>query len=248
MLSGEITLNNLLRNKLVLYLAEVPKKDNTCLICSFDQKRKGGPYKARMNRLKSHKSINMLLSKVIRWKLFSTTATRFFQPPAHSANGENSHEYLLTITFQCSTLSKLNKFSHCRKRCAATVKPNSLFMTLQSLQFILFGVQKMIFYQILVKISNRLFPLMALCTSLMRRTSWPKLIFIVVLLSTLKLLQKSDRSTENGFTFPDPVKNPRALTVTINITVFFSSVTLISFWTHTTYGTWSSSSYVTQTY
>ena len=64
-------------------------------------------------------------------------------------------------------------------------------------------------------------------------------ILIVVLLSTMKLLQKSDRSTQNGITIPDPVKNPSAFPVTINITVFFmSSITLTSFWTHTTYGTW----------
>ena len=43
-------------------------------------------------------------------------------------------------------------------------------------------------------------------------------------------LRKSDRSTENGITSPDPVKNPKAFTVTINITVFFmSSITLRSF-------------------
>ena len=42
---------------------------------------------------------------------------------------------------------------------------------------------------------------------------------------------KSDTSTENGITFPDPVKNPKAFPVTINITVFslMSSITLISF-------------------
>ena len=35
------------------------------------------------------------------------------------------------------------------------------------------------------------------------------------------------------------MKNPKAFTVTINITVFFiSSITVRSFWTHTTYGTW----------
>ena len=44
-------------------------------------------------------------------------------------------------------------------------------------------------------------------------------IFIVVLLSTLKLLQKSDRSTENGITFPDAVKNSSAIPVAIGITV-----------------------------
>ena len=55
-------------------------------------------------------------------------------------------------------------------------------------------------------------------------------ILIVVLLSTLKLLQKSERSTENGITFPDPVKNPTAFPVTIGITVLLmSSIALISF-------------------
>ena len=65
------------------------------------------------------------------------------------------------------------------------------------------------------------------------------MILIVVLLCTLRLLQKSDRSTENGITFPDPVKNPSAFPVTIGITVLLmSSITLISFWNHTIYGTW----------
>ena len=64
-------------------------------------------------------------------------------------------------------------------------------------------------------------------------------ILIVVLLSTLKLLRKTKRSTENGITFPDPVKNPSAFPVTIGITVLLmSSITLISFWTRTTYRTW----------
>ena len=54
--------------------------------------------------------------------------------------------------------------------------------------------------------------------------------FIVVLLPSLKLLQKSDRSTENGITFPDPVKNPSACPATINISVLFmSSIALKSF-------------------
>ena len=54
----------------------------------------------------------------------------------------------------------------------------------------------------------------------------------------LELLQKSDRSTENGITFPDPVINPSAFTVTINKTVsLMRSITLISFWTRTFYGT-----------
>ena len=76
-------------------------------------------------------------------------------------------------------------------------------------------------------------------TSLMRRTSWPMKIWIVLLLSTLELLQKSDRSFENGITFPNPVENPSVFPVTINITVLLMrSKTLISFWTRTIYGTW----------
>ena len=54
----------------------------------------------------------------------------------------------------------------------------------QSLQFILFCVQKMILYQTVARISERLFLLMTLCTSFMRRTSWPMKILVVVLLST----------------------------------------------------------------
>ena len=80
---------------------------------------------------------------------------------------------------------------------------------------------------------------MTLCTSLIRRTSWPMKILIVVQLTTMKLLEKSDRSTENGITFPDPVKNPSTFPATINISVLWkSSTALISFWTRTIYGTW----------
>ena len=64
-------------------------------------------------------------------------------------------------------------------------------------------------------------------------------ISIMALLSTMKLLQKSEKSTENGITFPDPVKKPSAFPVTIGITVLLmSSRTPISFWTRTIYGTW----------
>ena len=50
---------------------------------------------------------------------------------------------------------------------------------------------------------------------------------------------KSDRSNENGITFPDPVKNPNAFLATINIAVLLmSSIALISFWAGTIYGTW----------
>ena len=64
-------------------------------------------------------------------------------------------------------------------------------------------------------------------------------ILIVVLRFTLHLLQKLDRITENGITVPVPLKTPNAFPVTIGITVFLmSSITLISFWTRTVYGTW----------
>ena len=94
-----------------------------------------------MNWLKSYKSINLLLWKILQ-KPFPTTATRFFQLPTYPSTGEVFHQYLLTIKIHCWILSKLNNFSFCRKQCAATIKPNSLFMILQSLQFILFCVQK----------------------------------------------------------------------------------------------------------
>ena len=61
----------------------------------------------------------------------------------------------------------------------------------------------------------------------------------MALRSSVKLLQKSDRSIENGITFPDPVKNPNAFPATINIPVFLMrSIALKSFWTRTIYGTW----------
>ena len=61
----------------------------------------------------------------------------------------------------------------------------------------------------------------------------------MVLLSTLKLLQKIDRSSENGVTFLDLVKKPSAFPVTTGVTVLLmSGITLISFSTRTIYGTW----------
>ena len=141
--------------------------------------------------------------------------------------------------FIAQPLSELNNFSLCRKRYTFTIYPYSRLMILQSLQFILFCVRKMILYQIMVRMSKRLFHLMTFYTSLTRRTWWLMQILIVVLRSSLKLRQKSDRLTENGITFPDPVKNPNAFPATINILVLLmSSIALISFWTRTIYGTW----------
>ena len=60
----------------------------------------------------------------------------------------------------------------------------------------------------------------------------------MALRSSPKLLQKSNRSTENGNTFPDPVKNLIAFPATINMSVLLmSSIALISFWPRTFYGT-----------
>ena len=123
-----------------------------------------------------------------------------------------------------------HNFSFGRKRCAAKIKSKSLLMIQQSLQFNLLCVQKMILYQIVVRISKRQFLSMTLCTSLMRGTSRPMYILNTVLLSTLKLLQKSARSTENGITFPDPAKNSSAIRATMNITVLLmSSMAVLSF-------------------
>ena len=60
----------------------------------------------------------------------------------------------------------------------------------------------------------------------------------MALRSSLKLIQKSDKSTENGITFLDPVKNPNAFSATINITFLLSSKPVISSWTRTIFRIW----------
>ena len=61
----------------------------------------------------------------------------------------------------------------------------------------------------------------------------------MALRSSPKLPQKSDRSTENGITFPDPVKNPNAFPAMIIIPVLLmSTIAVISLWTRTVYGPW----------
>ena len=62
--------------------------------------------------------------------------------------------------FSAQPLSKLSNFFLCRKRCTTTIKPYSLLMILQSLQFILFCFRKMTLYQIVVRTSRKLFLLM----------------------------------------------------------------------------------------
>ena len=252
-----------------------------------------------MTRLKSYKRRNLLPWKFALRKPFSTLATRFLQLPMYSTTGKNSQQYLNTIETQCSTSSNLNKFSLCSKRYAATIKTRSLLMLIQSLQFLVFCIQKMIIYQSHATISKRmllsmtfcfsllktlkrraaaikaksllmpyflfciqkmilyqygatipkrLFLWMTICTSLMR-TSWLMHILIVVLLSILKLLQKSDRSTENGIIFTRSCEKLKCIPTNDKETVsLMSSITLFQQynWTHAFKGHGSSTSYVTQ--
>ena len=58
-----------------------PKKEASSIYgnrCSFDQKRKGCPYRVAINRLKSYKSSKLQLCKIILEISFPTTATRDF--------------------------------------------------------------------------------------------------------------------------------------------------------------------------
>ena len=78
----------------------------------------------------------------------------------------------LRSDFSAQLLSKLINFSVCGKRCTTTINPYSQLMILQSLQFILFCVRKMILYQFVVRMSKGPFLLITLYTSLTKRTWW----------------------------------------------------------------------------
>ena len=87
----------------------------------------------------------------------------------------------------------------------------------------------MIWYPTVVKISKRLF-FYDIVHFIDEENIVDYVDFGFVLFSTLKLQRKSDRSTENGITFADPVENPSAFTATINIFVpLISSIALLSF-------------------
>ena len=114
----------------VIICTESPKTETFPIYgnrCSFDQKRKISSYEECLSRLKSYGRGSLLLWKIIPYKLFSTKASHFFQLPTYPTNGDFSQQYVLNIPIkiQCSTLSKLNNISLCRKRCATTKKPNS---------------------------------------------------------------------------------------------------------------------------
>ena len=101
------------KQKSVESCTKSPKKETPPIYgnrCGFDRKRKGCPYEAGMNRLKSYKSSNVLLCKIILYISFPTTATRFLQLRTYPTTGEVSHQNLLTVRIQCSNLSKLNNF------------------------------------------------------------------------------------------------------------------------------------------
>ena len=170
------------------YSEQSTEKQNSVKTCTSPQKRKHLPYmggvaastkKGKVVHIKqvwigwNHlKAANCCSESSFFKKPFSTTATCFFQLSAHSTNVEILHQHLLPITFQSSTLSKLSNFSLCRKRCATTMKSKSLYdSTKLAIHSTLRPEDDLL--------SNwgqnfkKTVSLMALCTSLMRRTSWP---------------------------------------------------------------------------
>ena len=85
-------------------LYHVPKKETPSIYGTrwvFDQKRKSCPHEVGMNRLKSYKSGNMLIWKIILQKLFSATATPFLQRPTYPTASGISHQYQSTIKNPC---------------------------------------------------------------------------------------------------------------------------------------------------
>ena len=112
-------------------------------------------------------------------------------------------------------------------------------MILQSLQFILFCVRKMILYQIVVRVSKKTVSFDDIVHFIDEENMVTYVDFDCGITFSLKILQKLDRSTENRITFPDPVKSPNAFPATINISVsLMSRIALISLGTRTIYGTW----------
>ena len=87
----------------------------------------------------------------------------------------------------------------------------------------------MILYQIVVRMSKKLFFYNGV-HFIDEENMVTYAVFDCGITFFLNVLQKSDRSTENGNTFPDPVKNPNEFPATFNIPVrLMSSIGLISF-------------------
>ena len=111
-------------------------------------------------------------------------------------------------------------------------------MILQSLQFILFCVRKMILYQIVVRMSKRwfLFDDVVDCIDEENIVSYVNFDYGITFLSETPT--KIRQINRERITFPDPVKNPSAIPATINMSLLLlSSIALISFWPRTIYGT-----------
>ena len=162
------------KQKSVKTCTKSPKKATTFIYgnyCSSDQKAKSCPNKADMNRLKSKKAVTCYTKKSFfkNRSQLQQLISSVYQPTQPRVNF--LIKTCLRSDFSSQSLLKLNNFSLCRKRCATTIKHKAVLMILQSLQFILFCVQKMILYRTVVKSLKSLFLSITLCTSLMRRTS-----------------------------------------------------------------------------
>ena len=110
-------------------------------------------------------------------------------------------------------------------------------MVLQRLQFFLLYVEKMILYQILVGLSERLFPPMTLCASLVGKLTYVNSDCSLTFLHEDPI--KNRQINRKVSTFPDPVENSSAIPGMIYKTVpLMSNKHVISFWTRDVCGTW----------
>ena len=126
------------------------------------------------------------------------------------------------------------------KRCTATKIPQILQRNLHNLQIQYDLLSEVDLCSNCGHICNKTVSFdKMVCTSLMKRRAWVTSILIAVLLTTLKFLHRSKRSTENGKTIADLAKNPSASQITISITVaLLRSIPLECFWTRRFFGTW----------
>ena len=111
-------------------------------------------------------------------------------------------------------------FLFCKKRCKTTINPYSLLMVLQSLQGILFCIRKMILYQIVVRMSTISFDDVVHFIDEGNIVTYVDFDCDITFFPETRT--KSDRSTEKGTTFPDPMKNPSAFPAPINRSVICS--------------------------
>ena len=93
---------------IVIFCPKTPKKERSSFLGNcrgIDQTGTGKEFHIRkiLNGLNQIKAAKLLLWKIILWKLFSTTATRFFQLPTYTTPGKFFHHYLPTIGIQCTT-------------------------------------------------------------------------------------------------------------------------------------------------